>query len=367
MMQPTMPVHIFTKTDSATPGWTIDDDVVQLRTWGTTAIHPLPLPPVDECTIGAGKACDLRLDDPSGRVSRLHARLVRDSARWLLHDVSSKNGVRVDGARRREAFLEPGLELGLGGITLIAESVLSKALRDFLARLLGWHSSQIKVVDHALRAIRMAATRRAALVLCGDGDLVPTANSIHRHARGPDRPFVVCDPRRQPGKATVRSAENCATGLEALAAASGGTLCVRSERLPGDFREVMEALRAPPLQVQLVMCAEALEDCESCHMTPIVIPSLATREPELDRIISEYADDAMIALGTQRSEFPADDHTWVREHACTSLPKIEKATLRLVALRASRTLSDAAARLGIAPVSLARWIGRRRLPMEIVR
>jgi hypothetical protein len=84
-------------------------------------------------------------------------------------------------------------------------------------------------------------------------------------------------------------------------------------------------------------------------------------------IIREYARDAMVELATSRSVFEAADHDWVREHAATSLPEIEKATLRLVALRASRTLSQAAERLGMAPVSLSRWIGRRAMPMEIVK
>jgi hypothetical protein len=48
------------------------------------------------------------------------------------------------------------------------------------------------------------------------------------------------------------------------------------------------------------------------------------------------------------------------------LPDIEKATLRLVAIRESRNLSSAAARLGMAPVSLSRWIGRRKLPMHVL-
>ena len=52
-------------------------------------------------------------------------------------------------------------------------------------------------------------------------------------------------------------------------------------------------------------------------------------------------------------------------HAAPSLPNIEKGTLRLVAIPESRNLSSAAARLGMAPVSLSRWIGRRKLPMHI--
>jgi hypothetical protein len=44
------------------------------------------------------------------------------------------------------------------------------------------------------------------------------------------------------------------------------------------------------------------------------------------------------------------------------LRRIEKATLRLVALRVSANTSIAAARLGMAPVSLFRWMERRAMP-----
>jgi hypothetical protein len=56
------------------------------------------------------------------------------------------------------------------------------------------------------------------------------------------------------------------------------------------------------------------------------------------------------------------DRKWLLEHAATSsLAEIEKATLRMVALRGSANLSQAAARLGMAPVSLSRWVARRKL------
>ncbi|MBC7976918.1 MAG: FHA domain-containing protein [Myxococcales bacterium] len=355
-----------TKTDAAANEWLIDDSVFRLRLWGTDTIRPLPAPPIHECTVGAAETCLLRLDDPSGRISRLHARLIREETRWLLRDLGSKNGVRLDGARRTEIVLEPGIEIGIGGLTLIAESGRSVALRSFLARGLGWRSDRIETVDHALRSIRMAAARRVALVLSGDGDLVPTARSIHRHALGADRPFVVCDPRRRQGKATVRSAENYETGMQAYAAATGGSLCVRNRRLPRDFDDVVIALRDPSSRVQLVVCADEVGDAGPYLAAPIIVPSLATRVAEIDRIITEYAEDAIAELGTPRTGFLAVDRAWVREHASSSLPEIEKATLRLVAIRESRNLSNAAARLGMAPVSLSRWIGRRSLPMQIV-
>jgi hypothetical protein len=354
-----------TKTDVAINEWAMDDGVSRLREWGTDMIRMLPPPPIDEWTIGAAETCAVQLEDPSGRVSRVHARLVREQGRWVLRDLGSKNGVRLDGARRSDFVLDPGVEIGIGGVTLIAESNRSVALRAFLARMLGWRSERTEVVDHALRAIRMAAARRVALVLCGEGDLVPLAHSIHRHALGDDRPFVVCDPRRRDGKATVRSAENHETGLDAVAAAAGGSLCVRSRRLPRDFASVISALRDPGSRVQLVVCARAPEECKSRLAPPLVVPPLASREAELDRIITEYAEDATRQLGTPRNGFPGVDRAWVRRHSAGALPEIEKATLRLVALRESRNLSSAAERLGMAPVSLSRWIGRRGLPMEI--
>jgi len=356
-----------TKTDVAASEWLIDDGVVRLREWGTDTICVLPPPPANEWTIGAAETCSVRLRDPTGRVSRLHACLVREQSRWLLRDLDSKNGVRLDGARRREILLEPGAEIGIGGITLIAESGRSVALRGFLARILGWRSDRTHVVDQALRSIRMAAARRSALVLRGHGDLVPLAYSIHRHALGADRPFVVCDPRRRDSKATVRSPANHESGLRGLAAATGGSLCVRSHRLPRDLREVITRLRDPGAQVQLVVCTPAPESGAPFVAAPITVPPLAIREDELDRIIAEYAEDATVELGVPRTGFAPIERAWVRDNAASSLPEIEKATLRLIALRESRNLSAAAARLGMAPVSLSRWIGRRELPVPYER
>jgi hypothetical protein len=92
---------------------------------------------------------------------------------------------------------------------------------------------------------------------------------------------------------------------------------------------------------------------------PIVVPDLRDRAGELSRIIDEYALDAIEALAAPSDCFTDVDRSWVAAHASWSLEQIEKATLRLVALRTSRNLSGAAARLDMAPVSLTRWLARR--------
>ncbi|HET7505068.1 MAG TPA: FHA domain-containing protein [Kofleriaceae bacterium] len=354
-----------TKTDISAHEWRIDDHVTRLRQWGTDLIQPLPPPPTNEWTIGASRTCAVQIDDPAGRVSRLHARLVRAYDGWQLHDLGSKNGVRLDGARRREIVLAPGVEIGIGGVTLIAESSRSVALRGYLARVLGWRTERNDAVDHALRSVRMAAARRGALVLSGDGDLVPMARSIHRHVLGPDRPFVVCDPRRREVKATVRSAQNFESARDALEAATGGSLCVRLERRPRDFDLVIAALRSPGARVQLMVCTRNPARCEPYLAPAIGVPPLNTRNDEIDRIIIEYAEDALDELGAAPTSFLPVDRAWVRTYSAASLPEIEKGTVRLVALRETRDVREAAARLGMAAVSLARWIGRRKLPMHV--
>jgi hypothetical protein len=236
----------------------------------------------------------------------------------------------------------------------------SDALRGFLARLLGW--TRQREVDHAFRSIDVAAAHRAHLVLCGTGDLVPIAFALHRQTLGADRPFVVCDPRRGNTPATVRSPANHDSGIAALEAACGGSLCVRRSRLPGDFLSVVPRLQATE-DVQYVVCSTADEEVDPLLVlpAPIWIPPLGTRREELPRIVEEYAADAIAAMGGSEAHFTDRDRVWTLEHGSSTLSEIEKTTLRLVALRSSRNVSNAAARLGMAPVSLSRWIDRRRL------
>jgi hypothetical protein len=230
-------------------------------------------------------------------------------------------------------------------------------VRGFLARLLGWTNE--RAVDLALRSVELAADHRAALVLHGAEDLVPIAWSLHRRMLGSDRPFIVCDPRRGNVPPSVRSPASCESGVRAVAAARGGALCMLT-RLPRDFAATAARLRDTD-DVMLVVCGTAScpDDLLLVRPAPIRVPPLAARTAELSRIIDEYARDAVAELNADRTGFTAEDHEWVR---ATSLAEIEKATLRLVALRASSSSTAAADRLGMAQVSLVRWLGRRQLP-----
>jgi pSer/pThr/pTyr-binding forkhead associated (FHA) protein len=76
----------------------------------------LPEPPLEPerraLVIGRSMACDLTLTDPT--VSRWHAELIRDGDAWVVRDMGSTNGTRVNGWRVRRAVLEPGDVVALG-------------------------------------------------------------------------------------------------------------------------------------------------------------------------------------------------------------------------------------------------------------
>ena len=71
--------------------------------------------------LGRSRECDVVLDDPN--VSRRHAELRREGDTWVVADLGSTNGVRVNGHQVPEAALEPGdqLELGVSRLTFELE------------------------------------------------------------------------------------------------------------------------------------------------------------------------------------------------------------------------------------------------------
>jgi pSer/pThr/pTyr-binding forkhead associated (FHA) protein len=64
-------------------------------------------------TIGRATDCDRVVDEPT--VSRHHAELRRDGGRWLLRDLGSRNGTRVNGMLVLEPVeVRPGDRVALG-------------------------------------------------------------------------------------------------------------------------------------------------------------------------------------------------------------------------------------------------------------
>jgi hypothetical protein len=62
--------------------------------------------------LGRSRDCDVTLDDPN--VSRRHAELRREGSAWVVSDLGSTNGVKVNGRRVNDHPLTPGDEIVLG-------------------------------------------------------------------------------------------------------------------------------------------------------------------------------------------------------------------------------------------------------------
>jgi FHA domain/Domain of unknown function (DUF1707) len=85
--------------------------------WERPRLPLLGLPSATDIPVILGRArdCDCVIAEPS--VSRRHASLRREGDRWLLCDLGSRNGTRVNGMRvLEETEVRPGDRVSFGGI-----------------------------------------------------------------------------------------------------------------------------------------------------------------------------------------------------------------------------------------------------------
>ena len=243
--------------------------------------------------------------------------------------------------------------------------IRDRELRAFCRRLLGWSEARATVVDDAVNGLLTAVARGMPIALRGASDLVPVAYVLHRRILGAERPFVVCDPRRRDGEGSVRAPPNRRTGTLALEAAMDGSLCLRSGRLPADFDRLRQSLREDVPAATIFICLQGDDRVLDLLCRPLEIPPLSARRSESDRLLQESLDEAATELGTASLRIPRRLRQGVLERVA-SFAELEKTALRVVALATVRNLSQAAERLGMAQVSLTRWLCRRPWLMTIL-
>jgi hypothetical protein len=187
-----------TTTDVGIDRWQINDEVIRLRLWASERSQSMPTASGGEWIIGSGPTSWLRLEDERRRVSRKHATLSREDGKWILRDAGSKNGILVEGMKRKEVALEPGVEVWVGGVTLIAESNRLTTLRAFLGRILGWTSDQVRAVDPRRSGRSRSSCAAMATSCCSPAHFIAThwvligrSSSAIRAAGAPRRLFVV--------------------------------------------------------------------------------------------------------------------------------------------------------------------------------
>lgn len=338
-----------TRTDlDAKLGWGIEDPVIRFREWGNERVYGLPDTPT-ELTVGSGSTCELQLRDHSTQISRQHAKLKPFAGGWKLVDMKSKNGLWLDGARRLEFTLAPGLEIRIGSIRLVAESRKLIELRELLGRFLGWSAQRQGDVDFALQSLREWAALRVSLVLMGEGDLTTVARQLHVATLGREPPFVA-------------SSEH-PSGMAALQAAKHGTLWV--PKLSSNFITVAECLREVDNRTRLMLHAQSADDTARAatalaRPAIITLPSLSARQAELGRLINRCAEDAAAHLGAPSPGFTMNDLEVLPQLRYRGIADLELTVRRVVAMR-TWGVSNGALRVGITHVTLLQWAQRRKL------
>lgn len=148
----------------------------------------------DVVRIGKSNENDLVLSD--GTVSRLHCELVRERTGWLVRDLGSTNGTRLDGTPVKEAWLSPGAVLSVGKVEI---RVRAREERIEIPPSEKTHFGDVVGRSLAMRRVFGMLERLAradvSILLGGETgtgkDLV--ARAIHAASDRSKRPFVVVD------------------------------------------------------------------------------------------------------------------------------------------------------------------------------
>ncbi len=262
-------------------------------------------------------------------------------------------------AERERGALRPS-EVPLACLTEGTEgnAVRDRELRVFCRRLLGSSEAQSVQVDDAVKGVISAIARRMPIALRGTSDLIPVAYALHRRIVGTDRPFVVCDPRRREVEGSVRAPPNRRTVALALESAMDGSICLRSRRLPTDFDRLRESVRDAAPFPTVFVCLHGDDRVRDLVCHPLEVPPLAARASEFHGLLQEALDEAATALGTGHLRLPRQAQQGAMKRVA-SFAELEKTALRIVALATAPNPSQAAVRLGMAPVSLKRWLHHR--------
>lgn len=337
--------------------WRIRDAVIRLREHSTDRVYGLPVPAV-ACRMGTASDVQIQLNDASGTVSREHVELapveLDGELVWKVHDLRSKNGLCCDGEPLRACILRPGLEMRLGSLRLIAESMELVGLLSFVRRCLGWAAERQEHVDQALQSLRDWAGQRVELVVVGDGDLRPVVRRLHNLVIGADVPFTWYEP-----------ADGVTDAAAIVKDAVAGTLCIDTMHSQAEAAAVVERVRETEYiaRPQLVLCTAdpiSAATIKGSLERPAVIhvPPLASRAGEVEDILAEYAWEF---AREQRLPGPtARDLEQLRAVEFRSLAEIEDDARRLVTMR-TWGIPAGAAKLGIDRSTLRSWASRRGL------
>ena len=153
--------------------------------------HPFELIQV---RIGAGPGNDLILDDPT--VSSVHLEILSTEQGFRVRDLGSTNGTRIDQVVVKEAYIQDGQTLSVGGVSLtfkLTDGCISEPLSE-REEFHGAVGKSVLMRSVFSRVERAAKTDATVLIHgpTGTGKEV-IAWSVYEASKRADKPFVVLD------------------------------------------------------------------------------------------------------------------------------------------------------------------------------
>jgi DNA-binding NtrC family response regulator len=145
-------------------------------------------------TIGSSRACDLVIREAT--VSKKHAELIVTGGRFMVRDLGSTNGTRLNGTDVREAFLKPGdvVELGRSRVRFTPRQEEVRVLPSARDQFGPVHGASL-AMRQLFGILERVAPTDATLLIQGETgtgkDLV--ARAIHDASPRAARPLVVLD------------------------------------------------------------------------------------------------------------------------------------------------------------------------------
>jgi transcriptional regulator with GAF, ATPase, and Fis domain len=188
--QPSSPLEVSTRAQSLDVR--LPDEIVVVVLNGAQRGHRVRL--VDRLRIGKAQENDLVLSDDT--VSRQHCELERRAQGVVVRDLGSTNQTRVGRTAVREAVVESGATISVGGVDLSLrleprQAVVLPSESQHFGEALG-HSIAMRTIFGVLE--RIAPTDAGVLLEgeTGTGKDV-LARSIHQRSPRSEKPFVVVD------------------------------------------------------------------------------------------------------------------------------------------------------------------------------
>ena len=163
--------------------------------------------------LGSLSSCDVRLHHPT--VSRRHARVELDVSGYRLIDEESKNGVKINQVRIRDAYLEDGDVVHIGGVRLrfcLHKQQLRQFplwTRPYFGELYG-ESTVMRELFAMLDRVSRSETNILIHGESGTGKEL-AARAVHERSDRADRPFIVFD---------------CSSGTPGLCCTLNATVCL---------------------------------------------------------------------------------------------------------------------------------------------